>query len=1352
MLQICRAEDGESFQVNATHWDIEKSESLENFLHEHTGVDPDAVLAYLSDGRRLGNDNVRELAGAPDQTIYVFNKFYLDDDLEHVLQELWLEPPLQPSVRDEVNANPSLVPAQIGALYLRAARANHQSLLHLLASLRVQLAALRIASGNLDKNVLDLSDVYDGVAAATFQELERQNALLAGIDADLNMIDRVDVHRQFLSATMQRAIDQGEKGRTLADYVARDKMRQVAQTCTKVHTDLRQRQQSADQSMKRLTDGSADIRLSLSESLIHDGEGYAARSQELCDKSNELVMAFEDPIVDSDKVLLGLRQVDADIRDLVERMTTVKNRSTEQTMRALRHISVLNNDLVQLPDMLASLQTTLRTKNAFTHIQRLHNMIYAYGATLIEIVRRKEFARFFYQRAQLILEVMAKLSNTEKKRRQIHRGEFHGQLPFDLKGMDDAVASIDFTPMGSSEGSMYNLQRSDVDDFMRVLSDLEAYVETLPDGSLALASLREIKTNLDKLVQKMDALESGFDRIAERSLLSSSKLALSRRRLSDADSHALQDLTNQLRDAENEKALQSARFEAERAAVREEMVRLRSQVDGSSGQHELVSKLERDLHLARSQLENETRARQVVEGRHQDLLANVDRQRQELSDALNEATTQTRAADIARQELAQARAEFEEIKALEARSSARLSSLLEVQETTQRSLEAARARDENLETQFNALRDERESIRRALDEAGKEKDRLLRQQASEHDRQMRDYVAEADGDRAVLEHQFCELRAEIEDMERQVKEANAQVEMKEADATGLREELHRLEVEMRNSQEAEAGLRTDLKEVRASAAQLDMRLENANRLVAQLLDTALAYRTAHFKALNVATAAVSHPAISKSLAHLNGSPPGINGSRMPLGPLDEPSPIDPADPAGALEALRAFDQDHFLEAVAKTASTIRKWQKQCKEYRERSKGKISFRNFAKGDLALFLPTRNSVSKPWAAFNVSFPHYFLQATGHLAEQLKNREWIVARITSITERVVDHKDPTSNPYGLGDGIKYYMLEVEDWTQPVTTKRRAGPRRISSGETNPDADSQVEEIFPEARGPSSHLFPSRSRSNSIPIAGPSSLSKLLAQASVTDGGPTTAPRTPSPLATPFVPPSASPSRSPAARPPSPPKAASTSQTPFPTSPPVTSQPHTALPSPPSHPSSLPRRIASSPLRPASRASRLSTSSGRIPPFAHGASGPATVKGIPTTALSTPAPASPPVVQDTSASTPSPADSPGEGMMASVLSNARRRTTSYHAPASSTPSTSPTDRRTANVNTSASTGGAMSALASIASWSQSLSRKKRQSLIAAPAPAAVDRTAPPVDGGQSIPASGAAQDQLSRYGETTK
>ena len=52
---------------------------------------------------------------------------------------------------------------------------------------------------------------------------------------------------------------------------------------------------------------------------------------------------------------------------------------------------MLNNDMVQIPPSLVNLQASFRGKNSFSHIQRLHHMLYAYGATVIEIVRRKEF-------------------------------------------------------------------------------------------------------------------------------------------------------------------------------------------------------------------------------------------------------------------------------------------------------------------------------------------------------------------------------------------------------------------------------------------------------------------------------------------------------------------------------------------------------------------------------------------------------------------------------------------------------------------------------------------------------------------------------------------------------------------------------------------------------------------------------------------------------------------------------------------------------------------------------------------------------------------------------------------------
>lgn len=75
--------------------------------------------------------------------------------------------------------------------------------------------------------------------------------------------------------------------------------------------------------------------------------------------------------------------------NVAERAT--QNACTERCIDILRRTSTLNVDLVQLPTILSQLQAKSRAKTSFPHIQRLHNMLYAYGATVIEIVRRKEF-------------------------------------------------------------------------------------------------------------------------------------------------------------------------------------------------------------------------------------------------------------------------------------------------------------------------------------------------------------------------------------------------------------------------------------------------------------------------------------------------------------------------------------------------------------------------------------------------------------------------------------------------------------------------------------------------------------------------------------------------------------------------------------------------------------------------------------------------------------------------------------------------------------------------------------------------------------------------------------------------
>jgi len=445
--------------------------------------------------------------------------------------------------------------------------------------------------------------------------------------------------------------------------------------------------------------------------------------------------------------------------------------------------------------------------------------------------------------------------------------------------------------------------------------------------------------------------------------------------VTEADEIAFQELARRLQEAEEVKLAQEKAIQEERATFEAELrlrnVELQSSEVTVRSERDRADSLERELHQARAQIESEVMVRRILEKRNAELVQDVENQRHERSKALADAIEQAKVADILRQELAQVRSQAEEVKTLEAKNAAKVAELLEEQTRTLRNLEEARSRGEDLETQIRAARVENEQVNRMLKESDLEKERLLRMQATEHDRMLRDHIAETDGDRAVLEHQFSEMRAELEDAGRQLKIAQSSADLANADAIGLREELQRVEHELREARHIERLLRDDLIAGRVSQSDFEQRLEDSSRLVAQLLDVAIAFRNTHCKALLMLQSMTVHPNLkqgqNQSLVESAFSPHLRHGS-IP----EEPSPIDTTDVAGALEALRAWDHDHFLDGVAKTGSVIRKWQKQCKDYRERAKGKISFRNFGKGDLALFLPTRNSASKPWAAFNGGYP--------------------------------------------------------------------------------------------------------------------------------------------------------------------------------------------------------------------------------------------------------------------------------------------------------------------------------------------------------------------------------------------
>ncbi|KAM7197663.1 autophagy-related protein 11 [Naviculisporaceae sp. PSN 640] len=162
-----------------------------------------------------------------------------------------------------------------------------------------------------------------------------------------------------------------------------------------------------------------------------------------------------------------------------------------------------------------------------------------------------------------------------------------------------------------------------------------------------------------------------------------------------------------------------------------------------------------------------------------------------------------------------------------------------------------------------------------------------------------------------------------------------------------------------------------------------------------------------------------------------------------------------------MSSLGSFDMDAFSEAVLKRVKDAehiaRKLQRDSRSYRDKyhalqkeAHDKIAFKNFKEGDLALFLPTRNQAAGAWAAFNIGFPHYFLREQE--THRLATREWLVARISRIQERVVDfskslrqeagasskrngteteslNEDENDNPFDLSDGLRWYLIDASE-----------------------------------------------------------------------------------------------------------------------------------------------------------------------------------------------------------------------------------------------------------------------------------------------------------------------------------
>ena len=190
-----------------------------------------------------------------------------------------------------------------------------------------------------------------------------------------------------------------------------------------------------------------------------------------------------------------------------------------------------------------------------------------------------------------------------------------------------------------------------------------------------------------------------------------------------------------------------------------------------------------------------------------------------------------------------------------------------------------------------------------------------------------------------------------------------------------------------------------------------------------------------------------------------------------------------------VQTVDTFDINIVGEAIVKRLKeaehTARKWHREARNYRERmyraqsdAHDKIAYRAFKPGDLALFLPTRGQIARSWAAFNVGAPHYFLREQD--SHHLETRDWLLARISKVDERVVDLSKTITglkpipdarsigemseggvsidddNPFDLSDGLRWYLLDAAE--EKPGAPNILGPSKTTVASAKVDAKGSI------------------------------------------------------------------------------------------------------------------------------------------------------------------------------------------------------------------------------------------------------------------------------------------------------
>ncbi|KAI8912443.1 hypothetical protein EDD86DRAFT_201364 [Gorgonomyces haynaldii] len=450
------------------------------------------------------------------ECLFVFNIHYRVED-----QSINIEPPVQFQGDQDDFYQKSI----------SIARQHFQVSSRLYQEVQVQHRGVHVLSLNLQLAVKQIAEHFQTFIERANKEFHKHHLLLEGFDQDMDLIHLIPIHSLIAP------------GKTLGSYVPAQKLIPWHDRCKLAHEHLKNKTKQVESVVQGLLASIPPL------------------DQATINQTLEQVQEAVTKMESKKESIQDMQKYDRFIRDTVLYLYDSKIHASQLLQTRIRQLIHHQSTIAQLPSTIHTMNQALHSQSeAFLQLLHLHRMVPAYGASQVEIVRRKEFTRVFLNKVKEMADVLSSFRAMEDLRRENFKQEILRYLPSGLiQGLEDRPPVCEIA-VSNTKDNLPQLQISDLDGFTKTIAQL------VKDEKVQEETVAKLQSTMTKMSHQIEMIPNDFERLMTKTFfphklqqLEQENIALKEQLASQGDAGSLQ---QRLLELEQENAQLKARNNA----------------------------------------------------------------------------------------------------------------------------------------------------------------------------------------------------------------------------------------------------------------------------------------------------------------------------------------------------------------------------------------------------------------------------------------------------------------------------------------------------------------------------------------------------------------------------------------------------------------------------------------------------------------------------------------------------------------------------------------------------------------------------------------------------------------------